>query len=205
MHCGNSLPKASRRIRRPAGESLRDGREGSRPDRNPQCLWVSDLAWLDRTDPAALAETRRRRHGRALTRDQRHGLHRARLLYRHEGYRQRRVLCQGGAQSLGDREQSALGARCHVPRRRLPGPQRSCAAQLRALRKFALALLRQDTQYPKRSLRSRRKTARAPPRLSRFIARPHPQGVNAIALTKAKALKCATLPSKLCIVNRHTA
>ena len=28
-----------------------------------------------------------------------------------------------------------------------------------ALRKFALALLRQDTQYPKRSLRSRRKTA----------------------------------------------
>ncbi|MBK6676081.1 MAG: ISAs1 family transposase [Rhodocyclaceae bacterium] len=28
-----------------------------------------------------------------------------------------------------------------------------------ALRKFALALLRQDSQYPKRSLRSRRKTA----------------------------------------------
>lgn len=28
-----------------------------------------------------------------------------------------------------------------------------------ALRKFALALLRQDTQYPKRSIRSRRKTA----------------------------------------------
>lgn len=28
-----------------------------------------------------------------------------------------------------------------------------------ALRKFALTLLRQDTQYPKRSLRSRRKTA----------------------------------------------
>ena len=28
-----------------------------------------------------------------------------------------------------------------------------------ALRKFAIALLRQDTQYPKRSLRSRRKTA----------------------------------------------
>lgn len=30
---------------------------------------------------------------------------------------------------------------------------------LSALRKFALALLRQDTQYPKRSLRGRRKTA----------------------------------------------
>lgn len=32
-----------------------------------------------------------------------------------------------------------------------------------ALRKFALALLRKDTQYPKRSLRSRRKTAERPP------------------------------------------
>ena len=30
---------------------------------------------------------------------------------------------------------------------------------LSALRKFALSLLRQDTQYPKRSLRGRRKTA----------------------------------------------
>jgi predicted transposase YbfD/YdcC len=52
-----------------------------------------------------------------------------------------------------------------------------------ALRKFALALLRQDAQYPKRSLRSRRKTAdRISHSISRFIARPHPKGVNAIAL-----------------------
>jgi hypothetical protein len=34
------------------------------------------------------------------------------------------------------------------------GPQ-----NLSALRKFALSLLRQDSKYPKRSLRSRRKTA----------------------------------------------
>lgn len=49
---------------------------------------------------------------------------------------------------------------------------------LSALRKFALSLLRQDKQYPKRSLRSRRPT----PWLSRLIARPRSSGVNAIAL-----------------------
>lgn len=47
--------------------------------------------------------------------------------------------------------------RCLSP---IIGPYYLCAPHnFAALRKFALALLRQDTQYPKRSLRSRRKTA----------------------------------------------
>lgn len=68
-------------------------------------------------------------------------------------------LCQGGAQSLGGenrlhrvidvtfREDDWWVRKGHAPQ------------NLSALRKFALSLLRQDTQYPERSLRGRRKTA----------------------------------------------
>lgn len=45
-----------------------------------------------------------------------------------------------------------------------------------ALRKFALALLRQDNQYPKRSLRSRRKTAERLPDYRASLLGLCPQG-----------------------------
>lgn len=45
-----------------------------------------------------------------------------------------------------------------------------------ALRKFALALLRQDTQYPKRSLRSRRKTADRLPDYRASLLKLRPRG-----------------------------
>jgi predicted transposase YbfD/YdcC len=52
-----------------------------------------------------------------------------------------------------------------------------------ALRKFALALLRRDETYPKRSLRSRRKTAdRNPDYRASLLAWPRPEKLNAMTL-----------------------
>ena len=45
-----------------------------------------------------------------------------------------------------------------------------------ALRKFALALLRQDKRYPKRSIRSRRKTAERLPDYRASLLGPSPRG-----------------------------
>jgi predicted transposase YbfD/YdcC len=56
-----------------------------------------------------------------------------------------------------------------------------------ALRKFALALLRQDAQYPKRSLRSRRKTAERLPDYRASLLGLRLRRVNAIALVRRKA------------------
>jgi hypothetical protein len=58
---------------------------------------------------------------------------------------------------------------CRVRKGRAP-------QNLSALRKFALSLLRQDTRYPKRSLRNRRKTAEHLPDYRAALLGPVPLG-----------------------------
>ena len=122
-------------------------------------LWVGDLAWLDRPIRShwpklagvGMMERTREINGKTST---------ERAFYI-------------GSKRIGDAETFANAARSHwgvenclhwvldvtfreddCRVRKGHAPQ-----NLSALRKFALSLLRQDTQYPKRSLRGRRKTA----------------------------------------------
>ncbi|MFV0372174.1 MAG: ISAs1 family transposase [Azonexus sp.] len=124
-----------------------------------RALWVCELAWLDRPirqhwpKLAGVGRVERRREigGKTST---------ERAFYI-------------GSKGIGDAETFAHAARSHwgvenqlhwvldvtfreddCRVRKGHAPQ-----NLSALRKFALSLLRQDTQYPKRSVRSRRKTA----------------------------------------------
>jgi len=104
------------RLRQSARRPLPNHREGSWPYRNTTGAVGHQPVLAGQEAQAALAETGRGRHDRAPTRHQRHGLHRPRLLHRQYRGRQRRIVCPGGARSLGNREQPALGARRHVPR-----------------------------------------------------------------------------------------
>ena len=121
--------------------------------------WVSDLAWLDRPirqhwpklAGVGMVERSREINGRTST---------ERAFYI-------------GSKGIANAEAFALAARSHwgVENRLhwvldVTFREDDCRVRkghapqnLSALRKFALSLLRQDTQYPKRSLRSRRKTA----------------------------------------------
>lgn len=122
-------------------------------------LWVNDLAWLDRSirqhwpklAGVGMIERTREINGKAST---------ERAFYI-------------GSKGLTNAEIFAKAARSHwgVENRLhwvldVTFREDDCRVRkdhapqnLSALRKFALSLLRQDTQYPKRSLRGRRKTA----------------------------------------------
>lgn len=120
---------------------------------------MSDLTWLDPTDPAALADAGRRRHGE-----------RVREI---KGKTSTKRAFYIGSKGIANAATFANAARAHwgienslhwvldvtfreddCRVRKGHAPQK-----LSALQKFALTLLRQDQQYPKQSLRSRRKTA----------------------------------------------
>jgi predicted transposase YbfD/YdcC len=124
-----------------------------------QALWVTDLSWLDRKfrqhwpKLAGVGMIERRREiGGTISMER---------------------TCYIGSRGVTTAEPFTTAARCHrgienslhwvldVTFREDDCRVRKDHAphNFAALRKFALALLRQDTQYPKRSLRSRRKTA----------------------------------------------
>ena len=124
-----------------------------------QALWITDLSWLDRKLQAhwpklagvGMIERQREINGKTSS---------ERAFYI-------------GSKGIATAESFATAARAHwgienslhwvldVTFREDDCRVRKDHAphNFAALRKFALALLRQDTQYPKRSLRSRRKTA----------------------------------------------
>lgn len=125
-----------------------------------RALWVSELAWLDRPirqhwpklagvgmmERTRARSTARHRPSRRSTSDRR-----ASPMLR-PSPRQHAVI---GASRTGSnvtfQEDDCRVRKGHAPQ----NPS--------ALRKFALSLLRQDKQYPKRSLRGRRKAADRPP------------------------------------------
>ena len=124
-----------------------------------RALWVSDLNWLDRPI---------RQHWPKLT-----GVGMVERTREIDGKSSVERAFYIGSKGVADAEVFAKAARGHwgVENRLhwvldVTFREDDCRVRkghapqnLSALRKFALALLRQDTQYPKRSLRGRRKTA----------------------------------------------
>ena len=124
-----------------------------------RALWVSDLNWLDRPI---------RQHWPKLT-----GVGMVERTREIDGKTSVERAFYIGSKGVADAEVFAKAARGHwgVENRLhwvldVTFREDDCRVRkghapqnLSALRKFALALLRQDTQYPKRSLRGRRKTA----------------------------------------------
>jgi len=128
-----------------------------------RAVWVSQLNWLDRP----IRERWPKLAGVGL-------LERTRLM---EGKTSTERVFYIGSKGMAKAETFARAARSHwgVENRLhwvldVTFREDDCRVRkghapqnLSALRKFALCLLRQDTQYPKRSLRSRRKTAERRP------------------------------------------
>ncbi len=122
-------------------------------------LWVTDLSWLDQSI---------RQHWPKLA-----GVGRVQRTRESNGKTSTEHAYYLGSKGIADAETFANAARSHwgienhqhwvldvTFREEACRVRKGHAPQnLSALRKFALSLLRQDTQYPKRSLRSRRKTA----------------------------------------------
>jgi predicted transposase YbfD/YdcC len=92
-------------------------------------VWIDRLDWMEPSirnnwkNLAGVGVVERQRG------DQRQGLHCAHALH----WLQRHCLGPGAGQRsarpLGGRKSPALGARCHIPRGRMPGTRRACATQ----------------------------------------------------------------------------
>jgi predicted transposase YbfD/YdcC len=158
--CGNSSPRQTLAglARLPVSRHPTIGKDHGRIETRNH-LWVSDLSWLDqpirqrwpKLAGVGMVERTREINGKASTEQA--------FYIGSKGIAQAETFAHAARSHWGIenglhwvldvtfREDDCRVRKGHAPQ------------NLSALRKFALTLLRQDQQYPKRSLRSRRKTA----------------------------------------------